>query len=128
MRSGPKRRSQSRTWSGSVYAALPTTARAAPKSSVARDGRGVAKTAAHLQFHARFGGQLGDDRLVGRGAVEGAVQVDHMQPIRAKAPILGEQRAGFGVVAGLRRKVAAQQPHAAAGLQIDRGNEAHGSV
>ena len=81
----------------------------------------------HLQLEARFARELGDEGAVARvrAALPGAVQIDDMQPVRAqRAVLVGESERRRGV----RRRaleVPLQQPHTAAVLQVDGGNEVH---
>ncbi len=86
----------------------------------------VAHAAAELHLHGqdREDGpdRLGVDRLPG----EGAVEIDDMQILE---PLLGEGlrlRRRVGVEDGRLRHVAAQQAHAFAVLEIDRGKQDHG--
>ena len=89
------------------------------------DGGAVADAAAELHRD----GHRGEDRLdrggVHRPAGEGAVEVDEMQPFAARA--LEGEGLGGGVLAedGGAGHVAAQEPHAAAVLEVDGGVEDH---
>ena len=83
--------------------------------------RGVAQAAADLQLDPELAGERGDDGVVAAASVPRAVEVDDVQPVGTEVPIAGEQLRRVRVIARLRRKVALQQPHAAAALEIDGG-------
>ena len=82
-----------------------------------------AQAAAEVDRPREGGGDARDERRVHRLALEGAVQVDHVERRR---PLLGEAaRLGDGVVAEDRGlgEVALAQAHGLAALQVDCGVE-----
>ncbi len=88
------------------------------------DGRG-AHAAADLDPDGRLRGEPFDDGAIGERAVARAVQIDDVQPARAKGAIALQQLLGREVVARLGGEIALEQAHAAAVAQIDGGNQQH---
>ena len=96
---------------------------------VALDGVEVADAAAelHRDLLADHAHDLADRELVARLAGDGAVEVDEVQPLRALLePVLRHRRRILGEHGG-RLHVALLQAHAMAVLDVDRGNDLHGS-
>jgi hypothetical protein len=78
----------------------------------ALDGRIVAQAATHLKFETAKGGESLDQREMRRDTIASAVEIDHVQPARAKSAIARVQGLRGHLVAGLGVEVTVQEPDA----------------
>ena len=96
---------------------------------VALDGVEVADAAAelHRNLLADDAHDLADRELVARLAGDGTVEVDEVQALRALLEPVLRHRGGVLGEHGGRLHVALLEAHAVAVLDVDRGNDLHGS-
>ena len=130
MRSGPQRRRASVDQLGLFDHHVPSTARVTPRAKAASRASKRAQAAAKLDLRAKFRGH-GQDGLqgggVGRvGLVEGAIQVDHVQPFCAGGQPAPGCRGRVAAVGGLAGGVAFLQADHLTGAQVDGGINGEG--
>ncbi len=87
--------------------------------------RSIAQTASDLQLDGPLRSQPHDDCLIVELSVAGAVEIDDVQPVGAQVFILRKQILRIRRVARFAGEIALPQTHAAAGFQIDGGNQTH---
>ena len=101
------------------------TTRATPASSTARDLVGGAETAGDLELE-RGDPSEGDEQVVlARFAGSGAVEIDEMRFLGALRGEVGERGGGIVGIAGFAREIALRQANAAAGDEVDGGEQNH---
>ena len=81
--------------------------------------------ASDLQVDRVLARETQQQRTVRELPVARAVEIDDVQPGRAQRTVATEQLVRLEVVAGLGSEVAAQQAHAMAAAQVDRGDQQH---
>ena len=87
--------------------------------------RGIAQTASDLQLDGPLRSQPHDDCPIIELSVASGVEIDDMQPVGSQVLILRKQILRIRGVARFAGKIALPQTHAAAGFQIDGGNDTH---
>ena len=109
-----------------MSATVPSTTRAAPRAS--QNAIGAFRADAAAQLHVERG--RAQDRLdrgaVARLAGERAVEIDDVEPARARSSEALRLGRRIVVEHGRGAHLAAHQAHAAPVLQVDRGIEDHG--
>jgi len=86
-----------------------------------------AQTTADLQFHGLVAGELHDGIAVDLRAVLGAVEIDHVHTARAKGAVTSQDLARVVGVHRFGGEVTLEQADTAPVLQVDGGNQLHGS-
>ena len=79
----------------------------------------IPKAAADLQFQASQFRQSFGDGHIAANPVLGAVEVDHVQPVRAQVKVASSERQGLHRIACLGVEITLVEAHATSGFQID---------
>ena len=125
MRSAPCASTSLAAKAGSASAAVPTTTRAAPPSKAGRDIALRPKPAADLNEHPlpNRSDDPTNDLGLRRTPAACAIEVDDMQPGRARRHEPAGQRDGIVGVRGLACEVALAQAYHPAITEVDRGQK-----